>query len=474
MGAGQSINLSENDDFCRLPEITKEVKGLSSNSSSPSDTWIITTNDNVYYDNQRIEKIFMKYFINPEYLKDTLKFQPNPQQEKTLVFNAGLLYELYIYKDVIRPLIDYNVCDNFIKFLGTGINCPYESLYESLKSLNFQDKEYNIQRNVVYMSNLKRNRPAITNIKEKFIPAPNVFNVNAKNMKYMFIMNEAIKPTTVTLEEYLLSKSVQIDVCVLFQIVYTCYAMYTTGMAHNDLHAGNCYIEVLDPPQILTYVYGEDKKRCSMLCGYKIKVYDFDRSYYINFGDNIINNKAFCDEFGMCNEVVQFKDLWKTLSVIYQNNKLFPLDLFATGNKVQLLQEYLSDEKSGYYMYKGRHLTRQEIEQFNSYEQILDNLTIYLSNQNMLSQQEGRINECRPSLFTNNVLDKDKFKKTPEEMTNIRLRFQEVYKDLENKCKQEIANCEQKYNQLYIQYQQLLTQKQNTTFVLEPGMDTSL
>ena len=55
MGAGQSIHLDKKSDGCKLPDIAKDIKGLDSDSASPSDTWLVTTQNNVYYDNQEID-----------------------------------------------------------------------------------------------------------------------------------------------------------------------------------------------------------------------------------------------------------------------------------------------------------------------------------------------------------------------------------------------------------------------------------
>jgi hypothetical protein len=445
MGQGSSIQLDKGMDGCQLSSITKNVVGLKSNSASPSDTWIIEAKDNVFYDGEKIDKIFMKYFINPEYLISLL---PDPQnitlsQEDVLKFTMGLRYELELYKQVVRPLIDYGVCDNFVKYLGSGMNCPYQSL---VSALNFNGKEYNIQRNIAHMANLKSGRPAITDTLNTRIPYQMDFRVDSRNANYMFILNEAIKPGTHTLHEYLARNNYLIPECVLFQFVYACYAMYTSKLAHNDLHNGNCYLERLSYPETMTYVYGEQRTTCSFKCEYMVKIYDFDRGYHEKFPDNPLNDADYCQKYGTCNEVVQLKDIWKFFGTLYSktNNDTY-LNLFCKdASKHALLRACFKDPDTFWYKYQNKPLTKDNFEYFGTYEDVLDNIVALLNSQGKVTQNIGKINQCRPSMFKDGVLIADEKKASEDELEKTR----EVYRTLEEKCKRDIDECKKENAQL--------------------------
>ena len=119
MGVGSSsVDLNETNEGCLVANIVKNVKGLSSNSTSPSDTWILELKDNVYYNKQPATGIFLKYFIDPYSFENE---DINTEEKNVLVQNIyALRYEVSIYRDVIRPLIDYNIPKNSEIILGSS------------------------------------------------------------------------------------------------------------------------------------------------------------------------------------------------------------------------------------------------------------------------------------------------------------------------------------------------------------------
>ena len=57
------MNINENFNVCKISSIINKIKGLESNSASPTDTWIIYFNDDITYDNKPITSGFLKIFI---------------------------------------------------------------------------------------------------------------------------------------------------------------------------------------------------------------------------------------------------------------------------------------------------------------------------------------------------------------------------------------------------------------------------
>jgi hypothetical protein len=108
-----------------LSNYISDVTGLKNTSSSPSDTWIVTfkkdiTFDNITFDNIRVDKGFLKIFIDMDNLR--------PKSQSSL----ALKYEMNIYGSIINDILKYNICPNFVKYLASGKKCSYLNLLNIL------------------------------------------------------------------------------------------------------------------------------------------------------------------------------------------------------------------------------------------------------------------------------------------------------------------------------------------------------
>ena len=95
--------LDENTNVCEIQDCIKKIQGFPSNSASPSDTWVVDFKKNTFYQDHKIYSGFLKIFINPISAKK-FKYPDNGL--------ISLDYELKIYRDIIRPLVDLNICTN--------------------------------------------------------------------------------------------------------------------------------------------------------------------------------------------------------------------------------------------------------------------------------------------------------------------------------------------------------------------------
>src|SRR3990167_9445038 len=134
---------------CDFYKCVAHVKGLASNSTSPTDYWILSLKQGAAYNNTPISWAFIKIFLDTN----------NP-------YELALLYEIKIYRDIIRPLLDKNICPNFVRYLGSGTQCSFDQLYNFLTggrtSLTDQEAQNNLLRNIKYMMNPKGDRKAVT------------------------------------------------------------------------------------------------------------------------------------------------------------------------------------------------------------------------------------------------------------------------------------------------------------------------
>lgn len=332
MGQGQSCaNLNEFSNACEMHKCMKKVSGLASNSASPTDTWILSFNPDTKYDNYSIKNGFLKFFIDPSSL---------PNNYNYLHILKGLKYEIKIYKDIVRPLIDLSICPNFIKYLGSGEQCSYDSMVKMLEN-HTTDKntgmlksrvevERSFRLNVQYMYSLKQGRPSINAGSSQFnLPdyrtLVNEGMKDANEYKYDLLVNEAISSDAYTLQDFLemlnpggmnrnpkrLSRQ---NWSLIFQVIIACYAMALSKMTHNDLHFGNIYIEPYSKP--LNYILGPKHDIYSIDIGMKAMLYDFDRAYSERIGTNVMNDNYFAG-FSQSNEIIPVRDMVKIFGYIY-------------------------------------------------------------------------------------------------------------------------------------------------------------
>lgn len=307
-----SIDIDKSFNVCDMNKYIKKIKGLKSNSASPSDTWIVYFKDNITYNLNNIEKGFLKIFIDTDDTK---------QLEK-----LALKYELDIYKNVINNLIKYNICPNFVRYLSYGEKCSYENLLNILdgklisddnKLLDLEECKYNLNRNINYILNLKADRPSIQSEKRML----RIFDFSKQPYKYNIILLEDME-NSIFFSKWLREYGQKMDYeeelwNILFQITVACYSMSLCKLVHNDLHSGNIFIKYLD--RETKFVYNINGEKIIIKTKFQAFIYDFDRGYKKSLGNNpLLESKILCDKFSQCNIFVNNKDIIKILCYVYK------------------------------------------------------------------------------------------------------------------------------------------------------------
>lgn len=326
MGQQQSCeNLNKDLSACEIHNCVDEVRGLASNSTSPSDTWILTFKQGTKYEDTPIQQGFLKFFIEPEGVNTPYYAEP---------LNA-LKYEMKIYRDIIRPLVDRKICPNFIRYLANGEDCTYDSLFEILKGhthdsndiLSDEDLANNLAVNIWHVATMSVGRPSINN-KCKIMNKQSEPLV--KKLKFAFLVNEAVSSDTRTFFNWLdqVSSSqrelLPSEWSVIFQIMIACYAMSVTKTVHNDLHSINIWVQPYDKP--LKYVIGSEKGiyGYNVDVGEKVMIYDFDRAYSERLGENPMLKNPDVQKTSQTNDYIPNKDALKILTYVYE--ELVPSD----------------------------------------------------------------------------------------------------------------------------------------------------
>jgi hypothetical protein len=273
----------------------------------------------------------------------------------------ALLYEYYIYIEKVRQITEKNVNPHFIKVLGGAQNASYENMRNFIlnhvnpvilpllqqniflgNGVMADQLKINFVDNFIYMIHNLQNRPSITKTdnESSFMNNDQYFNgVISKplynnllniidQVQYSFILTEKVLmcPAVQTLEDFFnipdgesitLGNFLRVmehtqnhdsndEVIIItefanflfFQVVSACYALFLSGVNHNDLHTGNVLIKKV-PRRINEYYIDGIKYR--IFTDYSAMIYDFDRAYCSDFM-NHYNNEI---HYGDANDVLK-------------------------------------------------------------------------------------------------------------------------------------------------------------------------
>jgi hypothetical protein len=335
-------NLTEFSDICNISTCIESVEGLASNSVSNTDTWVVNFKNRVNYDRSSIKKGFIKLWLSRTCVEYKLtkvfnknfpnRTEKNKLIEKHLEEIDSLNYEAKVYRDIVKDLVDSNICPNFIRFLGLGQNCSFSSVSGMLESTLGTKKDIAFYRNVLLLIRSeglnRRSTTDISSISEylnnttkqiaddkKFASLQTVTD----NSTFTVLLNEAIKSGTKSWDAYAPGlfnndNTLNIEISrLLFQLMASIYAMSLSGLTHNDLHQKNAYVEECDRKQV-SYVYGG--QTFNFETKYVVKVFDFDRSYNKRLKDNeILETYCYASQ---CNKYIPNLDAMKVMGDLYR------------------------------------------------------------------------------------------------------------------------------------------------------------
>lgn len=301
---GNCSDLSRKKYICDIYQCVDSVKGITKNSSSPSEGLVIKFKSGTNYEGKPIDYGFVKWFAI------------NKENDSAL----ALEYETKVYKKIIRPLIDNHICTNFIRYLASGkcdtnvivnllngnlvldngsIMDKAEAKLATMLMYNFSFfEEETDERNV---SNI------ITEYEYSGEFSPEIIGI---------LINEAISRNTISFNDWLNNwkwDDFNILGAILFQICAAIYVLNLSHTAHNDLHLGNIWLE----PNTEKITYIMDDIIFTVDCEYKVLIYDFDRSYSKSLGKNESLDSDLCTRYSQCNKLIGSKDIAKVVGSIY-------------------------------------------------------------------------------------------------------------------------------------------------------------
>jgi hypothetical protein len=329
------INFDEISLCTDIVHYVERINGLSSNSASPTDTWILKFKPDapIYHRYKKIDDCFFKIFIEPSSIKD-----PDYEYLNEL---EGLSYERDVYSDVIYPVIKNNVCSNFVKYLSSRY-CTYDNLLDLL-NYNGSNNERKLLRNISCMYENDKGRPSITsNLLGR--PTSTSFRELAENLDYWILCTKNMTNPKF-LYDLLIDRSLttQSLLELMFQIAISCYVMSLSHTTHNDLHYKNIFVETSSSANTYKYIIGENENDFDeyiITSKYNTYIYDFDRAYVENMGDNPLLEGWACDDYYQCNKYIDNKDIIFLLSQIHEETskhdiKKFIIEIVKKNDAIQ-------------------------------------------------------------------------------------------------------------------------------------------
>lgn len=294
---GNKLEITKSPLICDFAKAVIGVDSQKSNSASPTDTWALILATGVTYRKRPLQKGFLKWFVNKT---------SGESDERTLKILA-LVYEIRVYKLIISPLMDHHICPNFVRYLGSSLDCRVQDLvavlqkqYPSIAPIELKKA---IERNAYYMMRNLKNRPNIqTQLEEN---KGERYNLEYENLG--ILLTEF--GSTTTFSDFLSSRSVtEVDVwTILFQVICALYALELSQTMHHDLHLNNIMLD-FTPEKPVPYYY--NWRSYNLTTKFRVRLFDFDRSFSAQLGGNpfLSAKRWLCKEDGSCNVFTPGKD----------------------------------------------------------------------------------------------------------------------------------------------------------------------
>ena len=465
----ENLNVANITDINGIVSCANNLKGQKSDSASPSDLLLFDFKINTNYEGENITKGFQKIFISNY---DELISRYNIEMSNNNKIDISdhkkkidiLFYEYYVYLNKIKNLLDRNVNPHFVKVIGGKLDVNYNNMKKYILDKVDIDTSIKLNRNDIIKFNFTNNfismshsllRDSLTeNIDRKIIKDVNYFIIKdnkysptdlytkmyniIENVKYGFIMTEGIDLINIfNFKQFIempLYKGIALKKFVIltnksdnylyyfcFQLVSACYALFLTGINHNDMHFGNILIKKVKPH---INEYHINDKVYKILIDYKIIIYDFDRAYCESYNESKKYENIYLSDYKnhlIYNNLFLFKDIFKIFMHLYHVtndiNKKKLLSIISKNYHVNELKKLFNtkNESGDINYWIETYITKAQLSEdnYNSIDFILEKLFLEFKdfNKERLSKEDQNslnthIYVCNPLMFSKgNILD---------------------------------------------------------------------
>ena len=307
--------------ICDIGRCTQSVRGIGSNSGSPTDIWILTLKQGTRYGNIIVNgKVVLKIFIS--------EWNGTPRSEE-------LMYESEIYESVIGSMFANYINPHFVPYYGRALRCDINQLADILDdNQDIDTRKTAVRYNTAYYSHdLIRRRPSINDTlinadRNGLAPNPNPYvnELDDPRIDYKYGLIATASANGITFSDFIRNplnsrngEPSENMLVLLIQILSALCALSCFKCAHNDLHTGNIFVNTKSN-QELPFSYQSDTTIYSFRQNSFIAaIYDWDRSYTPGLGDNPLITQYYqslCEQGMNCNEFILKRDTLKFLTYL--------------------------------------------------------------------------------------------------------------------------------------------------------------
>lgn len=370
-------------DNCKIFELVESIKGLASDSASPTDTIIVNFKQGVKFDDKDIKTGFLKIFF-----KGIVDEKGNIHDFDANKKRAALIYEQKLY-ELIRVLIRLNYCPYFVQIYSNAVNCNYKDFIELIAKQTGINDDYATKlytRSLFYMIYQGENRPSITDqrllqptlgqfvykILEKIYDRSIGVEMKNKNInvgtiqvnsRFNFIINETVQGEKGRdVFKFYNSWSERDNISftnfihmIFLQLFIAFYGLHLLEFNHNDIHPGNFWITSV-PRRIVRYKIDDEIYEFDNL-GIEVKIYDFDFSYTKIAGNNPFletNRDTFmCEDYKVCNNFVPKRDLVilvQKFRIILSSSRSVSGEILSHIDNNIMIGSMVGDDGTSYYL----------------------------------------------------------------------------------------------------------------------------
>jgi len=318
---------------CDIGKCTKSIKGYASNSASPTDIWELTLYPNMNYGEEKIPRnLIMKLYVSE--ITDKFYNVLKKYDVDIDTFHQGkeVQYESDIYNYAIGLITRENINPYFVRYYGAAEQCDKNelarSVYDKFNTKMSEDKFIKLlKRNTVHMLTYEPGRPSIEDDRfVKFAKQDQKIKELIDNeegvVKYGMILTE--KSEGLQFYKFLRNASEEEILFGLVQVLSGLAAVEVLGVAHNDLHHGNIFVEPSES-KLEQFKISKDGEELTfgIRSDFRCAIYDWDRGYMKELGNNPIMEKdeSLCRNNQSCNKFIAEKQVYHFLMPFYRLNK---------------------------------------------------------------------------------------------------------------------------------------------------------
>ena len=347
------------------------VKGVGSNSSSPTDTYVLnikqdTINERLKQNNQ----FFMKLFVvnlDKHYNNETLSYEQEIYRFTNKLLKQGNTRNLVplvahskecTFNDICMMLSNKEGCADDIRqqllfnlsAIASATVCSDAHFYNhklpDRKAITSNKNKTNDIQKL-----MKADKEYFKQCAYSMNKTPEEFFDIISNFELGFIMTKSAQGTG-SFYDFLTSKIATDDEMIqyIFQIFYTIHEFQLQGLNHNDLHLGNILMDQRWPSELQIALYVTSTGKVVVIKTNEVpRIFDYDRSTMKNFPNKL---EDWLIPYGQVNKFSPQRDFLKIgcelltqFSHFTMSNK-YPKSYLAVKNSLELIPDSIESERT--------------------------------------------------------------------------------------------------------------------------------